>query len=226
MTKYAIILGGGSGLRFGSSVPKQFLLLNGLPILMHSIKKFIESDNTTKIIVVLPHAQIDYWNELCVQYHFDIHHTVIEGGSTRFQSVKNAINSIQAANNDLIAVHDGVRPMISTKVIKEAFLVAQNDLTAIPAIPLTDSVRMLCKDGNSRPLLRDDLRAVQTPQTFNAQVLIKSYGVPYDNAFTDDASVVEKAGHKINLIDGDPNNIKITHSADLLLAEELIRSNG
>ncbi len=226
MTKYAIILGGGSGLRFGSSVPKQFLLLNGLPILMHSIKKFIESDNTTKIIVVLPHAQIDYWNELCVQYHFDIHHTVIEGGSTRFQSVKNAINSIQAANNDLIAVHDGVRPMISTKVIKEAFLVAQNDLTAIPAIKLTDSVRMLCKDGNSRPLLRDDLRAVQTPQTFNAQVLIKSYGVPYDNAFTDDASVVEKAGHKINLIDGDPNNIKITHSADLLLAEELIRSNG
>lgn len=226
MTKYAIILGGGSGLRFGSSIPKQFLLLGGMPVMMRSIMKFFEADAFTHIIVVLPEAQIEYWQELCAKYDFNISHTVVKGGSSRFESVKNAIRSIDIALDDVIAVHDGVRPLVPIHVIKEAYSVAAQSGSAIPVVKVTDSIRMLCTDGSTVAMDRETLRAVQTPQAFNAKLLRDAYNVDFSPEFTDDASVVEKNMFAVELIDGDSKNIKITHSSDLLIAEELLRANG
>lgn len=223
MTKYAIIVAGGKGTRFGSDMPKQFLLLNNTPLLMHTINRFAQCD--CNIIVVLPEAQIDLWKQLCSQHSFTTSHTIVAGGSTRFHSVKNAIDTITPAENDLIAVHDGVRPLVNKCIIDEAFCVAVSHGSAVPAIEVTDSIRQLNGDNDSsQALLRSSLRAVQTPQTFQATLLKSAYDTPFSDAFTDDASVVEAAGHSITLTKGSPNNIKITHSIDLLIAEEILKN--
>ena len=222
MTKYAIIVAGGKGTRFGSDMPKQFLPLAGIPVLMHTIKRFAECN--TEIIVVLPDAQISDWSALCRTHNFNIKHRIVSGGTSRFGSVKNALDTISPREGDLIAVHDGVRPLVSIETINKAFDTAARNGCAVPATEVTDSTRQLDANGGSHPLLRSSLRAVQTPQTFDAITLKASYNVPFSEEFTDDASVVEKAGHAITLFEGNKSNIKITHSIDLLIAEELLKN--
>lgn len=223
MTKYAIIVAGGKGTRFGSDIPKQFLPLSSIPVLMHTIKRFAQCE--AQIIVALPETQIQDWNELCKKHSFSINHAIVAGGTTRFGSVKNALDTISPQEDDLIAVHDGVRPLVSAEIINEAYSTAAITGSAIPAIEVTDTTRQLNNDGTtSKALIRDSLRAVQTPQTFNATLLKSAYEQPYSAAFTDDASVVEACGHQVTLTKGSPTNIKITHSLDLLIAEELLKN--
>ena len=223
MTKYAIIVAGGKGSRFGSEIPKQFLPLNSKPVLMHTINKFAEHSNV--IIVVLPAAQRNEWENLCKMHKFNIPHTIVTGGNTRFESVKNALDTITVEENDLIAVHDGVRPLVSDEIIENAYTIALAHGSAIPAIETIDTIRQLENAGNtSKVLPRASLRAVQTPQTFKASILKSAYTAEYSNVFTDDASVVETAGYSVTLIKGSPRNIKITHSIDLIIAEELLKN--
>lgn len=220
MKYYAIIVAGGSGNRMQSAVPKQFLLLNGLPILMHTITAFSKSLLNPKIMVVLNIDQHKYWEELCLQYNFNIPHEVIKGGTQRFHSVKNGLKVIKG--NGIVAIHDAVRPLISSGLITKAYHVAEETGNCIVGIPPTDSVRSILPDGKSKALSRDELALIQTPQTFELELLRKAYRTAYRNEFTDDASVVEYSGVKINLIQGERENIKITYPEDIEIATILI----
>ncbi len=222
-----IIVAGGSGSRFGSAVPKQFLELAGKPVLMLTIDAFEQAlaQKSHEITVVLPQAQIGYWQQLCKSYGFATAHKVVAGGNTRFESVKNGLGSFGSfAAEDLVAVHDGVRPLVTPRVIADTFAMAAEKGSAIPVVRVVDSVRLLGDDGKSQAMDRSKLRAVQTPQTFNAQMLSAAYDVDYDPLFTDDASVFERAGHEVWLCDGDERNLKITHKLDLTIAEKLLES--
>lgn len=222
MSRYAIIVAGGSGSRFGSNTPKQFLPLCGKPVLMHTIDKFAALGDV-EIIVVLPESFVDWWKDLCAEHCYATPHRVVVGGQSRFSSVKNAIVTISACPGDTIAVHDGVRPLASTALIEAAYRCAETKGNAIPVVPVTDSVRQLTGDGGaSVPLSRDSLRAVQTPQVFEALALRNAYDADYSPFYTDDASVLEHNGGTINLIDGEVTNIKITHPNDLTIAEMLL----
>lgn len=223
MMKHVIIVAGGSGKRFGSQVPKQFLPLAGLPVLMHTIQRFARHAST--ITLALPQSQIGYWHDLCGQYAFSIPVNIVAGGNSRFESVKNAIDSIHVNDEDIIAVHDGVRPLVSDKVINAVFEKAASSGSAIPAIHVTDSIRMLNNDGFSHAVDRNKLVAVQTPQAFNAKRLKEAYDVPFSESYTDDASVYEHSGNKIHIVDGDSRNIKITHPDDIAIAEKIL-ANG
>ncbi len=220
--KYAIIVAGGSGSRMHSSIPKQFLLLNDLPVLMHTVNAFFIADTTTKIVLVLPEMQIPYWNELCSKYHFFIKHSIVNGGETRFHSVLNALNTI--SNEDsIIAVHDGVRPLASRKLILRCFEEANTHKAVIPAISVSDSIRIV-ENGTSKALNRTQYRIVQTPQCFAYNVLKEAYQQAYTDAFTDDASVVETDGYKIVLVEGESANIKITTPVDMAIASALLNT--
>lgn len=223
MTSIAIIVAGGSGTRFGAQVPKQFLALCGKPILMRTIEAFAGND---EIIVTLPADQMDTWRDLCCEQGFAVLHRVVAGGHTRWHSVKNALDSITDASQvDVIAVHDGVRPLASGQLIKRVMDAARHDGAAIPVVPLNDSVRQLVGSG-SHALDRSLLRAVQTPQAFGARLLLEAYAQPFDPVFTDDASVVERAGHCVTLVEGEPQNLKITRPMDLALAEFLLNADA
>lgn len=222
MKNYAVIVAGGSGSRFGSAVPKQFVPMCGKPVLMHTIAKFaIVSD--TRIILVIPQAHFGWWQELCEEHNFAIPHKVVAGGSSRFQSVKNALATIvNAEAGDIVSVHDGVRPLVSVELIARAFEQARKQGSAIPVVPVTDSVRKV-SGSQSEALERSALRAVQTPQVFDARLLLSAYDTEFSEFFTDDASVVETAGHSVSLIDGETTNIKITHPIDLIVAEHIVK---
>lgn len=220
MTRYAIIVAGGSGTRFGGEVPKQFQLLCGRPVLMHTIDKFTAAG--AAVTLVLPQAHHALWNDLCKQYGYNTPHTVATGGASRFESVRNGLSTLSLNDGDTVAVHDGVRPLVSVELIEATYATAAEKGSAIPAITPSDSIRMVDADGGSHQLLRSDLRAVQTPQTFEASLLKGAYDVEFSPLFTDDASVVEAAGHKVTLVEGQPSNIKITHPVDLIVAERLM----
>lgn len=222
MTRYAIIVAGGSGTRFGSEMPKQFLPLAGKTVLMQTITHFAAVPDT-KIIVVIPASARELWTKLCLEHKFTIEHTLVNGGSSRFESVKNALITIKPCPGDLIAVHDAVRPLIGPEHIERIFNEAARHGSAIPVVNVTDSIRQVGDAGQSIALSRASLRAVQTPQTFSADALINAYDVPYADFFTDDASVFEHAGNSVHLVDGDVNNIKITHPNDLMIAEYLLK---
>ena len=226
MKTVAIIVAGGSGTRFGAELPKQFLELGGKPILMRSIEAFANSGNcSVDVIVTLPSDQMDLWQRLCDRYGFDVPHRVVPGGETRWHSVKHALDSMGDVNEvDIIAVHDGVRPMVTADVICRT-IAAGRDGAAIPVVALNDSVRQVVGEA-SHALDRSTLRAVQTPQAFDARLLLDAYSLPYQPTFTDDASVVEQLGHPITLVEGDPHNLKITRPMDLALAEYLLNSNA
>lgn len=216
MKNYAIIVAGGSGSRMNAEIPKQFLLLDGRPILMHTIEAFFNSEISPAIILVLNVDFHAYWEELCRQYNFTIPHTLVKAGSQRFLSVKNGLKVIKG--NGIVAVHDAVRPLISSEIISRSFSEASAYGNAVTAIPSKDSVRQLSGDI-STALNRNEIFLVQTPQTFEVGLLKKAYKQPYRIEFTDDASVVEKLGVPIHLVAGDSRNIKITFPEDLLLAE-------
>lgn len=222
MRTIAIIVAGGSGTRFGAELPKQFLELGGRPVLMRTISAF--GGGFSDVIVTLPEGQMALWRELCERYGFAVPHRVVAGGETRWHSVKNALDSIgDISDVDIIAVHDGVRPLVTAEVISRTVEAARRDGAAIPVVMLNDSVRQVEK-GASHALDRSTLRAVQTPQVFDARVLMAAYGQPFESTFTDDASVVERAGHSVTLVEGDPQNLKITRPMDLALAEYLLNN--
>jgi 2-C-methyl-D-erythritol 4-phosphate cytidylyltransferase len=218
---YAIIVAGGSGSRMQSAVPKQFLLLNGKPVLMHAVEAFYHSTSKPQILIVLPEAYQSQWEQLCQSHQFEVPYTLVNGGETRFHSVKNAVDSIEGDSDALVAVHDAVRPLIREDIINESYKTAARSGNAIAALKSRDSVRQL-KNGASISLLRDEIYLVQTPQTFQLTQLKKAYEQPFDDAFTDDASVVEAAGYPIHLIEGSYFNIKITFPEDIVIAEKLM----
>ena len=216
-----LIVAGGRGTRMGGPQPKQFLELAGRPVLMHTLEAFDRWDASARLIVVLPEDQIDTWKRLCEAHVFGRIHRVVAGGETRFHSVRNGLGAV--ASDGLIAVHDGVRPLVASSVIAACFAAAADGGAAVPVVPVVESVREVDADGGSRPVDRTRLRVVQTPQVFRADVLRAAYCLPYDPRFTDDASVVEASGVAVRLVPGNRENIKLTTPMDLLLAEQLMR---
>lgn len=220
MRNITIIVAGGSGTRFGAALPKQFLLLAGRPVLQHTLEAFAKQ--SSEIVVVLPEDHQALWHELCRQYGCSVPHRVVSGGDTRWQSVKNALDTLDVNHDDVIAVQDGVRPLLSQRLVERAFAVARQSGSAIPVVAVTDSIRQVEDDGTSHIVPRAMLRAVQTPQVFDAVALKAAYDRPYQAIYTDDASVYELAGHTVTLIEGETTNIKITHPSDLVLAQSLL----
>jgi 2-C-methyl-D-erythritol 4-phosphate cytidylyltransferase len=218
MKLYALIVAGGSGRRMGTDIPKQFIEIAGKPILMHTIKRFYDFDKSIEIITVLPEDQLLRWNELKEKHSFTIQHTIVRGGNARFFSVKNGLELVDPSS--LVAIHDGVRPLVSNDTIRRCFETAEKLGNAIPVISPSDTLRMLTKDGNT-PVDRMLVKLIQTPQVFKTDLIKKAYLQEYLPEFTDDASVLEKTGEKINLVDGNRENIKITNPEDLIIAHSL-----
>ncbi len=221
MKRSAIIVAGGSGTRFGSTIPKQFLPLKGLPILMHTIRRFASFDSAMQIVVVLPESQLSYWRELCSEYQFAVSHEIAIGGKTRFESVSNGLRLVE--EGAVVAVHDGVRPLVSEVVLRRVFDLAEQKGSAIPVMPSKESVRMIDEEGMSHAVDRSTIRMVQTPQVFRYETIIRAYKQPFSELFTDDASVVEAAGQTVFLTEGNAENVKITTPEDLLFAEAVMR---
>jgi 2-C-methyl-D-erythritol 4-phosphate cytidylyltransferase len=218
---HVIIVAGGSGLRMQAAVPKQFLLLQGLPVLMHTINRFHQTLPSAQLIVVLPEDQISFWKQLLVEHHFSVPHQVVAGGETRFHSVKNGLAHLDAG---IVGVHDGVRPLVSEQTILRCFSVAEKTGAVVPVMPVNDSTRIVLADGSNQALERSALRSIQTPQCFEVEKLKRAFEQEYRNDFTDDASVMEAAGFRIELVDGNEENIKITRPSDLILAENFLNS--
>lgn len=216
---YIIIVAGGKGLRMGGDLPKQFLPVDGKPVLMRTIERFRQYSEAIGIILVLPHAQQDYWRQLCKEYHFTVEHTVVDGGYTRFQSCKNGIAAVPDDTTGVVGIHDGVRPFVTVDVIARTYEAAREHGAAMPVMPVTDTLRYVAGEDGGHNVLRSDYRTVQTPQTFDIQLIKRAYDVPYSEAFTDDASVAEAAGHKVMMVEGCRENIKLTTPYDLLLAD-------
>jgi 2-C-methyl-D-erythritol 4-phosphate cytidylyltransferase len=219
MNNYVIVVAGGSGTRMKSVVPKQFLELAGKPVLMHTIERFVAFDPAIKIILVLPEEHQSTWKGLCVQHAFTIKHSVVKGGETRFHSVKNGLSTI--SGDGIVAVHDGVRPLVSIATIQRCFDEARKSGNAIPCIPVHETVRQMEGEG-SRLVDRSALRLIQTPQVFKLRLLQQAFNQEYQPFFTDDASVLENKGEKIHLVEGNRENIKITEPADLVLARSVL----
>ena len=218
---YIIIVAGGKGLRMGSDIPKQFLPIGGKPVLMRTLERFRQYSPTLQIILVLPKAQQDYWQQLCKEYTFDIDYQLADGGETRFHSVQNGLAKIPDNAQGVVGVHDGVRPFPSIDVIRNCYETAREKKAVIPVIPVVETVRHL-KGDTSVTVPRNEYRLVQTPQTFDIQLLKAANRQPYNDGFTDDASVVEAFGFDITLVEGNRENIKITTPYDLKIAEVLI----
>lgn len=217
--KYVIIVAGGSGSRMKSQIPKQFLELEEKTILQHSIEAFYCFDNQINIVVVLPKNQIVFWKEICGKNSQTMpKHQITIGGETRFHSVKNGLKLV--SKNSLVAIHDGVRPLIEKEVIANCFKVAEQKGNAIPAIKPVDSLRFVENDKN-KAVNREQYRAIQTPQTFKTDLIKKAYNQEFSSLFTDDASVLENIGEEIFLVEGSRKNIKITTPEDLLIAKVL-----
>lgn len=219
MKKYAIIVAGGSGKRMGTEIPKQFLQIHKKAVLFYSLRKFSSVNKDIQIIVVLPENHISTWNEIIKKQDISIPHEIVAGGKERFDSVKNGLEQIQ--EEGIVAIHDGVRPMVSEEVIKKAYQHAEIYGNVIPAIKVSESIREIKIDKN-QPVNRDNLRLIQTPQIFRVSLIKKAYQQNYSNEFTDDATVLEAMGENINLIEGNPENIKITTPNDLRIAKALL----
>ncbi|MCX6269295.1 MAG: 2-C-methyl-D-erythritol 4-phosphate cytidylyltransferase [Bacteroidetes bacterium] len=224
MKNSAIIVAGGMGTRMNAGIPKQFLLLKGKPLLFYSLEAFTRAIPGIFIVLALPGGQFSAWEKLCAQHSFTLPHQLVAGGETRFHSVQNALSAI--GDDGLTGVHDGARPLISEELIQRAFQTAAHLGNCIPVIPFSESVRILTnltlKREGASPVDRSLLRVVQTPQVFQTATIKNAYGQAFRELFTDDATVAESVGETINLIDGDPANIKITHPLDFALAEALI----
>jgi 2-C-methyl-D-erythritol 4-phosphate cytidylyltransferase len=218
---YAIIVAGGSGTRMGAAIPKQFMLLNGKPVLMHTIEAFNNCQSQPQIILVLHTDFHAYWQQLCADHNFTVPHQLIKGGETRFHSVKNGLDIIPGDVDAVIAIQDAVRPLTDKEIIDHSYTYASQHGNAIVAVKSRDSIRQV-QNGHSVSLLRDDIYLIQTPQTFRAAQLKKAYEHGYDAKFTDDASVVEQSGEAINLIEGSYRNIKITFPEDITIAGAIL----
>ncbi|MCX7985816.1 MAG: 2-C-methyl-D-erythritol 4-phosphate cytidylyltransferase [Bacteroidales bacterium] len=218
MRKYAIIVAGGTGKRFGSSIPKQFLTLRGRPVLYHTLNAFYEFDKKIQLIVTLPSDYLEFWESLIQEYKIKIPHMKVLGGETRFHSVKNGLNAI--AGDGLVAVHDAVRPLVSQSTLQRCFETAAHLGNAVPTVVPVDSLRKLLVD-ESIPVDRNEFVLIQTPQVFDISKLKQAYSIEFSAEFTDDATVFERAGHRVILVEGNRENIKITTQTDLAVAEAL-----
>jgi len=218
--KFVVIVAGGSGNRMGTEIPKQFLELCGKPVLMHTLQVFHDFDPESCLILVLPAAQQEFWADLCLKHQFSLAHQVVSGGETRFHSVKNGLSLID--EEGIVFIHDGVRPLVSTATLSRCLETAEKSGNAIPVLPVNESLRKL--DGEQNISVdRSLFFSVQTPQTFRNQQILKAFNQDFDPAFTDDASVAEKAGFSINMVEGNRENIKITTPADLIIAEAFLK---
>lgn len=206
----------------GSSVPKQFLLLCGKPVLMHTIEAFHSYSTSLEIILVLPEEQQTHWKELCEEYGFTTPHTVVSGGSTRFESSRNGISVIPDDADGVVGIHDGVRPLVSAAVIDRCYESARENYAAIPVMPLTDTLRFVGESGCGRNVLRSDYVIVQTPQVFDIALAKRAFSLPYKESFTDDASVVEDLGCQVSVVEGCRENIKLTTPFDMKVAEAIL----
>lgn len=218
MADYIIIVAGGKGLRMGGDLPKQFLPVGGVPVLMRTIQRFRDYSASLRIILVLPREQQEYWRSLCLEHHFDVPCQLADGGATRFHSVQNGLKLIPDDEQGVVGVHDGVRPFVSVDVIARCYEAARTSGAVIPVMPVVETLRHVEK-GN---VYRGDYRLVQTPQTFSIQLLKEANRQSYRDAFTDDASVVEAYGHDVTMVEGNRENIKLTTPFDLLIAEALL----
>lgn len=219
--RYAIIVAGGSGTRANTPVPKQFMLLDGKPVLMHTISRFADAGLGIEIILVLNQGQLEQWKKLCEEHSFHTPLTVVEGGETRFHSVKNGLALVK--EEGIVGIHDAVRPLVSAKIIDAAFKAAEMYGNTVPAIPLNDSIRQI-DSTLSIAVDRKKYCIIQTPQCFRTDIIKKAYEQEYKYTFTDDATVAEAAGEQIHLIDGHPDNMKITNPRDFIIAEALIKN--
>lgn len=223
MQRSTIIVAGGSGKRMGGPIPKQFMLVKGKPLLCWTIEAFHAFDPAMPIIVVLPEAQIMIWKALCIGHGFLVEHQIVAGGDERFHSTRNGLAAVKGGG--VVAVHDGVRPLVSKELIARCFATAQEHGAAIPVMPITSSVRMVEGDG-SKAIDRSMLRSVQTPQCFRVELLRKAFDAPYDAVFTDEATLVERTGGSVHLVEGDENNLKVTTPVDLCMLELLLGSKA
>lgn len=217
---YNIIVAAGSGSRFGAALPKQYCLMNDRPVLMHTIENMRRALPESQILLVLNRDFVDYWAELCEKYSF-ISPKVVEGGDTRWQSVKNAIDKIPT-DAQVITVHDGARPIVDPMMVERLIGALDNAIGAIPVVSVTDSLRQINETG-SIPVDRSLYKAVQTPQAFHADKLVEAYSLPFDATFTDDASVLAALGYDVALVEGDTYNIKITNPLDIEIAQLYLR---
>ncbi len=215
MKKTALIVAGGTGSRMGADIPKQFLLLSGLPVLMHTINAFASMPEI-QIVLVLPENQIKEWHALCDKFAFSVPHKIVVGGPSRFHSVRNGLGVVDSEG--IVAIHDGARPLVSEALIKKTFVEAQQYGSAVAAIALTDSIREQTLTGETRNVNRKNYYLIQTPQTFKVSLIKEAYNQATHENFTDDAGVAEEAGIPIRLVEGSSKNIKITTPDDLLVA--------
>ncbi len=216
---YIIIVAGGKGLRMGTDIPKQFLPIGGKPVLMRTLERFREYSKELQIILVLPKAQQDYWHQLCKEYHFNVKYMLADGGETRFHSVQNGLALVPDDAEGVVGVHDGVRPFPSVDVIRNCYKAAQEKKAVIPVIPVVETLRHITE--GTKP--RGEYRLVQTPQCFDIQLLKAANKQPYNDGFTDDASVVEAFGFDVTIVEGNRENIKITTPFDMTIAEALLQ---
>jgi len=221
--EYALIVAGGKGTRIKTRLPKQFLELKGKPILLHTIEAFYRYSEKIEIILVLPEDDFEIWKGICKKFNFNKPIILQKGGETRFQSVKNGLSKIEGPG--LVAIHDGVRPLVSEDIIGASFHLAAVHQSAVAAVRLKDSIRMTDQD-NTKAVDRSRFRLIQTPQTFDIALIKQAYEMKEDPSLTDDASVAEKSGHIISLFEGSYENIKITTPEDLIIAEALLNSKS
>jgi len=221
MDTYIILVAGGKGLRMQTETPKQFLLLTGRPVVMHTFDAFSLYFDKAKFMLVLPGFEIGQWKHLCANFNFTLPHQVIEGGPTRYHSVKNALSAVP--DKCMVCIHDAVRPLVNSQTIRSCFRTAQIHGNAIPVVPLNDSLRQV-ENGLSRAVDREKFRVVQTPQVFQAHLIKKAYQQGYRESFTDDATVVESDGTPIHIVEGNTENLKITYPEDLAYAEYLLNN--
>ncbi len=219
MSKTVIVTAGGIGKRMGSTIPKQFLLLKGKPLLCWTIQKFYEFDSKIQILVSLPKDWMDFWKKLCQENNFVVPHQLVEGGKERFHSIQNALSFAQG---NVISIHDGVRPLLSNDLIQKGFEVATLKGSAVPVVELKESIREL-NGSRSCAAPRSNYRIVQTPQTFQKEIILKAYQQEFEVNMTDDACLIESIGFSVELIDGETQNIKVTDPVDFALAELLLK---
>jgi 2-C-methyl-D-erythritol 4-phosphate cytidylyltransferase len=218
MEKTVIIVAGGQGMRFNQELPKQFFYIRDRPLLMHTIDLFYFYDRKIQIIVGIKEEFMTHWESVCEQFHFDDPHILTPGGRTRFHTVKNALPKVNPGN--LVAIHDAVRPLLYRRTIDDGYAAAEKDGAALPCVEIHDSIREI-KEKGSEPVRRSSFRLVQTPQVFRYDLLMKAYEQEYSEEFTDDASVIEKAGFPVTLVAGNYENIKITTPEDMVYAEAI-----
>lgn len=223
MERFALIVAGGSGSRMNSEIPKQFMDLAGKPVLMRTMERFAAFGPLSRLVVVLPAGYLTYWNELCLKHQFRLKHTVVAGGLNRFQSVKNGLAELPGEG--LVFIHDGVRPLVSLQTIRNCAVTAMEHGSAVPVMPVSESLRRI-NDNGSEPVDREHFFLVQTPQTFLLDVVKRAYAQSRRDDFTDDASVCEAQGARIRLVEGNPENIKLTRPVDFQIAECLFQSES